>query len=757
MSCGRPGCPGRIIDGYCDVCGLPPVGSDGSGAGPSVAPSPGPGRPLNHPTPTPAPVAPPSPRLSPGRQAMGPTPYRPAGPTPPAGPVGPPPTAVRCQAPGCPGLVEDGYCTICGAPAGPPPPARPSSAVLAAPLTSRLGTTALGSARLRVGAGPVSVSRAATSTRLRSGHLGAGLTEVPVEPAGDPAATILTDPAIPEERRVCPSCGAAVGRSDETGEGRLEGFCPQCRQPYSFTPKLTVGELVAGQYEVRGPLAYGGMGWIYLAQDRNVSNRWVVLKGLLNVGDANAQASAIAEQRFLAEVQHPLIVEIFNFVTHRNAAYIVMEFVNGRSVKQILKDRRSAAGTHDPLPVDQAIALILGVLPAFNYLHQRGLLYCDFKPDNLMHLDDTVKLIDLGGVRRIDDDVSPIFGTAGFQAPEVPTQGCSSASDIYTIGRTLLVCCAEVKGYQTTYQTTLPPVEELPSLARHDSLYRLIARACAPSPSDRFSSIDELRVQLLGVLREAVGVERGSVATSSAVSELFEHPTVASDSFDWSHLPRLKPDPTDPAVDWLASLAPLPPTQRVAALGRPPVNSPEVELARCWVGLELGDAAFVDQRVEAMLSVDPWEWRAAWMAGVSLLQQSQWNQAQSYFNAVLGQVPGELAPKFALAVACEVGGQPDLAESLYGVCAATDTSYLTAAGFGLARVRARRRSPDGQLTDLASVLSALDLIPATARGYLEARRLAATYLVTYGQGLPALELALAACQAAKLDPVAQAK
>jgi serine/threonine-protein kinase PknG len=620
-----------------------------------------------------------------------------------------------------------------------------------------LSTTALGSARLQSGSVAVSVSRATTSNRLRSGHLGVGLTEVPVEPAGDPAAAILTDPTIPEERRVCPSCGAAVGRSGDSGQGRLEGFCPQCRQPYSFTPKLTVGELVAGQYEVRGPLAYGGMGWIYLAQDHNVSNRWVVLKGLLNVGDANAQASAIAEQRFLAEVQHPLIVEIFNFVTHQNAAYIVMEFVNGRSVKQILKDRRSAAGAYNPLPVDQAIALALGVLPAFSYLHQRGLLYCDFKPDNLMHLDDTVKLIDLGGVRRLNDDVSPIFGTAGFQAPEVPTQGCSVASDIYTIGRTLLVCCAEVKGYQTTYQTTLPPVDELPGLARYDSLYRLMAKACAPSPSDRFSSIDELRVQLLGVLREAVSLDRGGVATSSAASELFEQPTVASDSFDWSHLPRLKPDPTDPALGWLTSLALLSPTERLAALSQPPILSPEVELARCWVGLELGDAAFVEQRVEAMLSLDPWEWRAAWMAGVNHLQQSQWNLAQSYFNAVLGQVPGELAPKFALAVACEMGGQPDLAESLYGVCAATDTSYLTAAGFGLARVRARRQGPDGRPVQLDAVLAALDLIPATARGYPEARRLAATYLVTYGRDLPALEQALSAIQAAKLDPVSQAK
>ena len=69
-----------------------------------------------------------------------------------------------------------------------------------------------------------------------------------------------------------------------------------------------------------------------------MSDRYVVLKGLLNSGDADALAAAIAERQFLAEVQHPLIVEIYNFVTNEGAGYIVMEYVGGQSLKQILKD-----------------------------------------------------------------------------------------------------------------------------------------------------------------------------------------------------------------------------------------------------------------------------------------------------------------------------------------------------------------------------------------------------------------------------------
>ena len=124
-------------------------------------------------------------------------------------------------------------------------------------------------------------------------------------------------------------------------------------------------------------------------------------------------AVAIVEKQFLAQVEHPLIVEIYNFVTHEDAGYIVMEYVGGTSLKQILKDRmRANNGKFDPLPVDQALAYMLEILPAFSYLHDLGLIYCDFKPDNLIQVGDAVKLIDLGGVRRVDDQESAIYGTS---------------------------------------------------------------------------------------------------------------------------------------------------------------------------------------------------------------------------------------------------------------------------------------------------------------------------------------------------------
>lgn len=748
MNCLQPGCTGQIAEGYCDICGMPPSSAPEPPSAPVRAATPAgtPDSSGTHPSTAAASAAAASasttsPSVRPGSVPPGHTGRGRPGirPTAPTG---------TCKQPGCPGRIRDGYCDVCGSPAtaATPPPA--DSTVTRA--STHLGVTALGSQRVLTS--PTGTQRTRVSARMRSQRLGAGLTTVPPAPAVDPASAVMTDPVVPESRRNCPHCGTAVGRSVGNQPGRTEGFCPNCRKPYSFDAKLKAGDLVANQYRIAGPLAHGGMGWIYLAQDQNVSDRWVVLKGLLNAGDADALAATISEQRFLAQVGHPLIVEIYNFVTHDGAGYIVMEYVGGRSLKQLLQQRREAnGGVHDPLPVDQALAYILEVLPAFSYLHDLGLLYCDFKPDNVIQVGDSLKLIDLGGVRRIDDDHSPIFGTVGYQAPEVPTLGPSIASDIYTIGRTILVLVAEVKGYQDEYEHSLPPVDRVPAFATHDSLYRLVQKCTATAPADRFGSIDELRVQVFGVLREVVAARTPGVATSSAASLLFEPPLVSGDRFDWRQLPHLRPDSTDPNYAWLASLGTdQDPADLLGTLAAPPSESPEVLLARGDAALHLGRHDVVRQVTNTLLTIDPWEWRAVWLAGLAALINRDWKTAQDSFNAVYGQVPGELAPKLALAVACEEGGEPDIAEGLYQICASTDANYVTPAGFGLARIRAERR-------DLAGTLAALDLIPSTSRGFGESRRLKAEHLLALGTSLDELSQAMRLVHTSRLDPPAQAE
>lgn len=391
-------------------------------------------------------------------------------------------------------------------------------------VSGRLSRSLSGSSTSRSVSVRSSGSSAASSTR---GRLGVGLVQVPDVPRPDPRTAVMENPEVPERKRFCSrsDCGAPVGRLRGERPGRTEGFCTKCGHPYSFVPKLTGGDIVHGQYEVVGCLAHGGLGWVYLAVDRAVSDRWVVLKGLLDTGDQDAMAAAISERRFLAEIEHANIVRIYNFVEHLDQrtgsldGYIVMEYVGGKALKEIANERRTPAGKRDPLPVEQACAYGIEALEALGHLHSRNLLYCDFKVDNAIQTEDQLKLIDMGAVRRMDDDESAIYGTVGYQAPEVAEVGPSVASDLYTVARTLAVLTFDFQGYTNVFVDSLPDPDNIEVLRTYESFYRLLVRATDPDPGRRFASASEMAEQLTGVLREVVALQTGR--PRPALSTLF--------------------------------------------------------------------------------------------------------------------------------------------------------------------------------------------------------------------------------------------
>ncbi|MFJ8647170.1 tetratricopeptide repeat protein [Streptomyces sp. NPDC093546] len=461
-----------------------------------------------------------------------------------------------CQRPGCGGSYEDVgggelYCDTCGlAPVVSPggmvssPPtgvaggkgsgsssrsssrsSRSSSRSSRRSVSGRLSRSLTGGTE---SSRSVSVRSSGSSTgQSGRNRLGAGLVAIPSVPRPDPRSVVMENPEVPERKRFCSrsDCGAPVGRARGGRPGRTEGFCTKCGHPYSFVPKLRAGDIVHGQYEVAGCLAHGGLGWIYLAVDRAVSDRWVVLKGLLDTGDQDAMAAAISERRFLAEIEHSNIVRIYNFVEHLDQrtgsldGYIVMEYVGGKSLKDIANERRGPDGRRDPLPVEQACAYGIEALEALGHLHSRNLLYCDFKVDNAIQTEDQLKLIDMGAVRRMDDDESAIYGTVGYQAPEVAEVGPSVASDLYTVARTLAVLTFDFQGYTNVFVDSLPDPDNIEVFRRYESFYRLLVRATDPDPARRFASAQEMAEQLTGVLREVVALQTGR--PRPALSTLF--------------------------------------------------------------------------------------------------------------------------------------------------------------------------------------------------------------------------------------------
>ena len=580
-------------------------------------------------------------------------------------------------------------------------------------------------------------------------------------PYRDPASAILADPQVPENRRFCASCEQPVGRGQGGRAGLAEGFCRNCGTRFSFSPKLEPGDLVAGQYEVLGCLAFGGLGWIYLARDHNVSDRWVVLKGLLNTGDADAMAAAVAERQFLAQVEHPNIVRIYNFVqyadrrTGESAGYIVMEYVGGKSLKQILQDARRSGGS---VPLAHAIAYAIEVLPALGYLHDRGLVYCDFKPDNIIQTEEQLKLIDMGGVRGVDSE-GPIYGTVGYQAPEIGTDGPSVSSDLFTVARALAVLTFEFKGYQSSYTFTFP--DGVPLLEQQESFARLLRRATDADTDRRFGSAGEMAEQLTGVLREVLatadGTPRPAFSTVfspelQAVGAELAGGTTPPDPPDHGGAPRPPVPPAaeiiagmpmpqvdraDPAAGYLATLAGLDSAQRAAALvgagsGDAAVpaevaTSAERRLALARAQLDVGDYDGAGHTLADLAAEDPSDWRIAWTDGLRRLALTDAGAAATAagaFSAVYDELPGELAPKLALAFAAETAGDTASAARYFKLVWTVDRSCISAA-FGLARACLATGDRPGAIAALAAV-------PETSSYHAAAQIAAVRILVSSG-------------------------
>jgi serine/threonine-protein kinase PknG len=581
-------------------------------------------------------------------------------------------------------------------------------------------------------------------------RLGGGLVEVPRVLARDPLDALMTSPVVAEAKRYCWNCGKPVGRSSSEGHALSEGWCPHCGSPYSFLPQLSPGDMVVDQYEIKGCIAHGGLGWIYLAFDKNVNDRPVVLKGLVHSGDAEAQAIAMAERQFLAEVTHPAIVKIFNFVEHEDkhgepVGYIVMEYVGGTSLKQ-------AKGAK--LSVAQSIAYMLEILPALGYLHSVGLVYNDLKPENIMLTEEQLKLIDLGAVSRINS-FGFLYGTPGYQAPEIVKTGPTVATDIYTVGRTLAAMTLNLRTRNGRYVDGLP--DEDPLLAKYDSFGRLLRRAIDPDPRRRFASADEMAGQLLGVLREVVA--KDSRTPRPGLSQVFSpsrstfgvdllvaHTDVYLDGQVHSEkltsqdiikaLPVPLVDPGDVGATVLSATVMSQPVQTLDSLraarhgtldseGIDISESIELPLMEARALLDLGDVAKANRKLDDLADRVGWRWRLVWFRAVADLLSADYESATKHFTEVLDTLPGELAPKLALAATAELSRTADEG-TFYKTVWNTDNGIISA-GFGLARAQ----SADGHRD---AAVETLDQVPPTSRHFTTARLTSAVTLLSGRSG-----------------------
>ncbi|MFF0728054.1 tetratricopeptide repeat protein [Streptomyces sp. NPDC004134] len=331
------------------------------------------------------------------------------------------------------------------------------------------------------------------------------------EPDGGPAQPLVLpelpaedayDSVIPENAPLAygkrcgnKACGALLAPPLVEPPVPNEGHCPACGHRYSFVPRLREGDML-GQYRVLGCLAHGGQGWVHLAENTRLEDTQVAVKELLNRHDKQLAELAESERRYLIALDHPDIVRILDYLreerggTEQPMNYIVMEYVGSNTLEKIVTEvRRGRRG----LDIEEVITYGCRILDALDHLHRRKdpigpLAYCDMKPSNVIHHRDGLKVIDLGGVRRISEATAPVR-TAGYAAPEVDRTGPTVAHDLHTVGRTL----QELARFAAT--------RDIPGTGI--TSFRYVVRcATAPEPGDRFASAAEMSEQLRGVLRE---------------------------------------------------------------------------------------------------------------------------------------------------------------------------------------------------------------------------------------------------------------
>lgn len=565
-------------------------------------------------------------------------------------------------------------------------------------------------------------------------ELGLGIVDIPPAPPRTPEEALLGDPAELDEEGRCPNpacrapihdpdaAGAAAGAhepgyessglpgahtmaadldalSDErapnaaSADAPARGFCPKCGSAFTSRPPLRAGETI-GQYRIRGCVGRGGQGWVYLAGDLNLDEDPVALKGLRDAAYSDVLA---AERSTLIAVRHRDIVDIRNFVQRRDPrtgrldGFIVLEFLDGLSLED--KARR-AGGT---LPVAEALSYILATLPALGYLHDSGLVYGDFKPPNVMQVGDRVKLVDLGAVSEIGRPAhSRTWVTRGFAAPEILRKaGPSVASDLYSVGRTLAALTVRFPmADQSGASLPLPDPDDEPVFARYESFYRLLRRATAPEPADRFGSAARFAEQVTGVLREVVALDDDR--PSPMPSALFTLERGGPDTdlrtpvdpvATALALPAPRPDDTDPAAGFLHTVTATEADDLVRLLAAAPRRTVEVELRLVPAHLALRDfdAARTALRAAALApGADPHDWRLRWYRGLIDLARGRAEQAWQAFAAIRDALPGEPAPKLALAACAESLRAHELARHYYRTVWRTDDTFVGAA-FGVAR------------------------------------------------------------------------
>ena len=318
-------------------------------------------------------------------------------------------------------------------------------------------------------------------------------------------------------------------------------------------------QILAGRYEIRDLIGSGGMAEVHLGYDKRLS-RIIAIKLLRSdiAGDPTFQARFRREAQSAAALNHPTIVAVYDSGEEeftapngstRSVPYIVMEYVEGHTVRELL-------GDGEAVPIPEAVEITTGVLDALEYSHRAGIVHRDIKPGNIM-LTSTgaVKVMDFGIARAIEDSAATVtqthavVGTAQYLSPEQARGEIVDArSDLYSTGCLLYELLtgqppftgdsAVAIAYQHVREIPKPPS----SLAADvpESLDRVVLKALAKARDDRYQDAAHMRTELLAAAR--------GMAVSAPATETWQSTTAMPSATAPSPAPPAPPISTQPSA-----------------------------------------------------------------------------------------------------------------------------------------------------------------------------------------------------------------
>lgn len=296
--------------------------------------------------------------------------------------------------------------------------------------------------------------------------------------------------------------------------------CPYCGFVREAPPMdlyyLAPGTLLSGRYLIGVQINTGGFGIIYKAWD-NTFNKMVAVKEyypggiaartpgtkeVLVYSEKHIPEFLKGKERFLNEARtvakfntHPNIADVYDYFEDNNTAYMVMDFLEGRSYKEYIRDNGGV------IDIDIAVNVTLSVLDALKEVHKTKIIHRDINPSNIFICNNgVVKLIDFGAARIEETDMTTIL-TPHYAPPEqYMSKGKQGPyTDIYALGATLYAAITGVKPDESTdrqMEDTLAPPNQLnPEIPEY--LSNAVMRAIAVNPELRFQNTDQFKDALL--------------------------------------------------------------------------------------------------------------------------------------------------------------------------------------------------------------------------------------------------------------------